>query len=118
MFPEDMEFPWDLLESTLERASDVLGDVVSNGGMVDQVCVSDCEIRMEVINQNILSSDAVRSEDPSYILNDEQNRLHYQEISKTTDDIVPESRARSNTWPRLNLSLGSVKYLEDMKFLI
>ena len=96
-----MEFSWDLLESTLKKVGNVLGDSISDiemeQQMSDQLVHSDCGISLDVIDEHMAD-----------IMN-EEFQFHNPGQS---EDILPQSRARSNTWPKLQIGIGLVQMSE------
>eukprot|EP00092_Neocalanus_flemingeri_P019449 GFUD01021067.1.p1 GENE.GFUD01021067.1~~GFUD01021067.1.p1 ORF type:complete len:534 (-),score=133.20 GFUD01021067.1:41-1642(-) len=104
-----MEFSWDLLESTFDKVGDVLGDTISDidiyHEMSDTMVTSDCKIPMDVINENSMSIEIVKSE-----VSCEYSQFDDPEVSDNmsikSEDMLPQSRERSNTWPKRQLEPG------------
>ena len=102
----DMEFSWGLLETTMEKASDVLGNNISEINieqeMMDQVISNGFDIPMDVINNDMLASERLYNCD----------NLELEATENATEDLPPQSRERSNTWPKRQLGPGLVDKLE------
>ena len=115
-----MEFSWDLLESTMEKVNNVLGDTIRDINieqeMADQMVKSDCEIPMEVINDHLLHSNGLyngyTSDESVY---SEQNYETLETGDNVAEDILPQNRERSNTWPRRRLGPRLVGILSIKK---
>ena len=96
-----MEFSLDLLDNSLEIASDILQDSVLNfdRDLLNQIEMSNNEIPMDVINE------LVNAKDTS---SDEHHLDASDDVFQTSEEMLPQSRARSNTWPKLPLVQGLV----------
>ena len=98
-----MEFSLDLLESTLERVSNVLGNTISDINIEQEMVNHDYEMPMDGINEHFLHPRSPYSDyniDGSSCGYNEQIWESLEADENITADIFPQSRERSNTWPR------------------
>ena len=98
-----MEFSWDLLESTMERVSNVLGNTISDINIEQDMVNHDHEIPMDVINEHLLYPSSPYSQynsDGSSCGYNEQIWESLEADEHASEDLLPQSRERSNTWPR------------------
>ena len=101
------EFSWNLLESTFDKVGDVLGDTISDikfeqEVMDESITNNDCELPMENgINEHIMFADSdINKENNHDDLQFKSLDPAISENMKAAEEILPQGRSRSNSWPR------------------
>ena len=102
------EFSWNLLESTFDKVGDVLGDTISDikfeqEVMDESITNTDCELPMEnQINEHIMyaDSDNNKENNDDDLLFKSLDPAISENTVKAAEEILPQGRSRSNSWPR------------------
>ena len=107
------EFSWNLLESTFHKVGDVLGDTISDINFEQEVMDESITNYYESpeengINEHIIYED--RDNNKEHNLDDLQFKsLDPENTVKAAEEILPEGRSRSNSWPRRQFGPRFVK---------
>jgi len=102
------EFSWNLLESTFDKVSVVLGDTMSDNEFkqeaMDQLStVNNCEIETE-INFFMTSETEIKEENIVNKVKLEALDVISSNTVQEPEEILPHGRSRSNSWPRRNFN--------------
>jgi hypothetical protein len=111
------EFSWNLLESTFDKVGDVLGDTISDINfeqevMDEAITNNDCELPIENgINEHIMYADSDNNKENNH--DDLQFKsldpALSENMAKAAEEILPQGRSRSNSWPRRKFGPRLVK---------